>query len=70
MALVACHDIDLVTLDLARKRRLRLHRHDARAQWRGHAVLIIFIQTNSCPICSLERFRPIKYRHKIHTPNG
>lgn len=49
MALVACHDIDLVTLDLARKRRLRLHRHDARAQWRGHAVRIIFIQTQLLP---------------------
>ena len=46
---MAGHDIDLVTLDLARKRRLRLHRHDTRAQLRGHALRVIFVQTQLLP---------------------
>jgi hypothetical protein len=46
---VARHDINLVTLDLARKRRLRLHRYDAHAQWRCHAVHVIFVQTPLLP---------------------
>jgi hypothetical protein len=46
---MARHDINLVTLDLARQRRLRLHRYDAHAQWRGHAVHVLFVQTPLLP---------------------
>lgn len=49
MTLMARHDIHFVALHLAGQGRLRLRRHDSRAQLRDHAVHIVLVQTQFIP---------------------
>ena len=69
MALVPGHDVDLVALDLAAELHLGLPlRRSPPAAERPSPWASSGSRSSSWAICSLERFRPMKYRHQDPDP--
>ena len=65
------HNIDLIALDFTIKRSGLLLGNEALPQVRGHVLRIIFIQSLvPGQFAGLDRFKPMKYRHRIQTRNG
>ena len=65
------HKIDFIALDGPLKTSRLLLVNQPLPQMRGHVLYIIFYLTPvSWAICRLDRFKPMKYRHRIQTRNG
>ena len=68
MLFVTGHDVDPSSHSTAPTRIGS--RGTIRPQLLGHALSVILVHLNAWAIWALERFKPMKYRHKIHTRNG
>ncbi len=64
------HHVDLVAFHVPRQDRFGLAGDDPFPELFSHPLYIVRIQAHSWAICALDRFNPMKYRHKIQTPSG